>query len=58
MTKTSEGTPSPNQISARGNKAIAGTGLNIAVKVDSKSDPTLVDTAMVVNNAAKSNPAA
>src|SRR4051795_6193818 len=39
ITKTSEGVPSPNQISASGRSAIAGSGLNIAVSVVSSPEP-------------------
>ena len=57
MTKTSEGVPSPNQISANGNSAIAGSGLNIAVSVVSSPEPRRVETATEVNTAASASPA-
>ena len=49
ITKTRLLAPSPNQSSASGSSAIAGSGLNIAVSVESRSVPTRVDTASVVN---------
>ena len=50
--------PSPNHSSASGSSAIAGSGLNIAVSVDSRSVPTRVETASVVNTAASASPIA
>ncbi len=50
--------PSPNQISASGNSAIAGSGLNIEVSVSRKSVPTRELIATVVNTAASAMPAA
>ena len=58
MTNTSEGMPSPNQIKASGNSAIAGSGLNIAVKVESRRVPMALATAIVVNTPASATPAA
>ena len=49
---------SPNQISASGNSAIAGSGLNIAVSVSSRSEPMRVVVANVVSTAAIATPAA
>ena len=54
MTNTIAGGPSPNHNSASGSSAIAGSGLNIAVSVDSRSVPMRVETASVVTNAAAS----
>ena len=48
--------PSPNQISASGNNAIAGKGLNMLVSVSSKSDPTRVVMAKKVSTTAHSKP--
>ena len=48
MTNTRLLAPSPNQSSASGSSAIAGSGLNIAVRVERKSVPTRVETASVV----------
>ena len=56
MTKTSEGLPRPNQIRASGSSAIAGSGLNIAVSIDSRSEPARVETATVVRTAASARP--
>ncbi len=58
MTKTSDGVPSPNQISASGSNAIAGSGLNMAVSVDRMRVPIVLATAKVVNTAAKTSPQA
>ena len=57
MTKTSDGVPRPNHINANGNRAMAGTGLNMAVNVDNTSDPIRVDTATVVIMVARKSPA-
>ena len=57
ITKT-RGRPRPNQRSASGRSAIAGNGLNMAVNVESRSVPTLVVTAAVVNSAAAASPIA
>ncbi|CFN63556.1 Uncharacterised protein [Bordetella pertussis] len=43
---------------ASGSKAMAGSGLNIAVSVESRSRPKRVDTASVVNTKASATPAA
>ncbi|MNF04927.1 hypothetical protein D3C80_2045490 [compost metagenome] len=48
MTKTRLVTPIPNQSSASGRMAIAGSGLNIAVRVARISVPTRVLMARVV----------
>ena len=58
MTNTSEGVPSPNQIKASGNSAIAGSGLNMAVNVERMRVPIVLATAKVVNTAAKARPQA
>ena len=58
MTKTSEGVPSPNQISASGRSAIAGSGLNIAVSVVSSPEPRRVETATEVKNRREREPGA
>ena len=58
ITNTRLVAPSPNQSSASGSSAIAGSGLNMAVKVERRSVPTRVDTAMVVNKAASASPMA
>ena len=50
--------PSPNQINASGNSAIAGSGLNIEVSVSRKSVPTRELIATVVSTAASAMPAA
>ena len=57
MTNTSDGVPNPNQISAIGNSAIAGSGLNMAVRVERMRVPVLLMTAKVVNAAAIARPA-
>ena len=49
--------PRPNQISASGNSAIAGSGLNIAVMVSRKSVPIRVEIARMVKIAASTMPA-
>ena len=49
--------PRPNQISASGNSAIAGSGLNIAVMVSRKSVPMRVEIARMVKIAARMMPA-
>ncbi len=49
--------PSPNQINASGNSAIAGKGLNIAVMVSRKSVPIRVEMARMVKTAASPMPA-
>ena len=56
MTKTREGMPRPNQISASGRSAIAGSGLNIAVSVVSRPEPIRVETATEVKIAASARP--
>ncbi|MNN68379.1 hypothetical protein D3C81_1840850 [compost metagenome] len=48
--------PSPNHSKARGNKAIAGNGLNIEVRVPSRSRPSWVDTAKLVRPKARMIP--
>ena len=48
--------PSPNQIIASGSKAIAGSGLNIAVTVSRKSVPMRVVIASTVSNPASTTP--
>ena len=48
--------PSPNQISASGKSAIAGSGLNIAVSVSRKSVPIREVMAMTVKSAASAMP--
>ncbi|MNH19720.1 hypothetical protein D3C79_794660 [compost metagenome] len=48
--------PSPNHSKARGNKAIAGNGLNIEVRVPSRSRPSWVDTARLVRPNARMIP--
>ena len=58
ITKTRLLAPSPNHSSASGSSAIAGSGLNIAVSVESRSVPTRVETASVVNTAAMASPTA
>ena len=58
MTNTSDGVPRPNQISANGKRAIAGSGLNMAVSVDRIRVPVPLATAMVVNTAANASPKA
>ena len=50
--------PSPNQISASGNSAIAGNGLNIDVRSSSRSVPIRVEIAIVVSTAAQRMPIA
>ena len=55
-TKTRLPLPSPNQISASGNSAIAGSGLNIAVTVSRKSVPIRVEMARIVKMAASTMP--
>ena len=49
--------PRPNQIIARGSKAIEGRGLNIDVSVSSRSEPTRVVVAKAVKIAAIARPA-
>ena len=49
--------PRPNQISASGSSAIAGSGLNIAVMVSRKSVPIWVEMARMVKTAASTMPA-
>ena len=58
MTKIRLLAPSPNHSSASGSSAIAGSGLNIAVSVESRSVPTRVETATVVKIAAIASPIA
>jgi hypothetical protein len=58
MTNTMLMAPRPNHNSANGNSAIAGSGLNMAVKVERKSVPTRVDTASVVKTPAATSPIA
>src|SRR5262249_33772923 len=48
--------PSPNQSSASGSSAMAGSGLNMAVRGERRSVPGRVETASVVNTAAVSSP--
>ena len=56
-TKTMLPTPRPNQISASGSSAIAGSGLNMAVSVSRKSVPIRELMAMTVSTAASAMPA-
>ena len=56
ITNTSEGRPSPNHSRASGSRAMAGRGLNMAVKVESRSVPTRLVTATVVSSAAMMRP--
>ena len=58
MTNTRLGMPRPNQSSASGSSAIAGSGLNIEVRVESRSVPKRVETASVVKAAAMPMPEA
>ena len=55
-TNTKLPTPKPNQMSASGSSAIAGSGLNIAVMVSRKSVPIRVLMANTVSNPASSVP--
>nr|BFE92426.1 hypothetical protein GCM10020185_29620 [Pseudomonas brassicacearum subsp. brassicacearum] len=48
--------PRPNHKRASGNRAMAGNGLNIDVRVLSKSRPNWVDTASVVKPNARTIP--
>ncbi|MNR19613.1 hypothetical protein D3C85_1364170 [compost metagenome] len=48
--------PKPNHKSASGNNAMAGNGLNIEVRVLSRSRPNWVDTASVVRANARTMP--
>ncbi|SVJ79078.1 Uncharacterised protein [Klebsiella pneumoniae] len=48
--------PRPNQSSASGSSAIAGSGLNIAVRVPSRSRPNCVETARLVRTKARTIP--
>ncbi len=57
-TNTTLPEPSPNQISASGNSAIAGSGLNIADAVSRKSEPMRELMAKTVSTAARKMPAA
>ena len=57
-TKTMLASPKPNQINASGRSAIDGSGLNIAVKVSSRSAPMRLMLANAVNSAAITSPAA
>ena len=58
ITKTRLGVPSPNQSIDNGKRAIAGRGLNIEVKVESRSEPIRLDTAKELRAAAINNPMA
>ena len=49
--------PSPNQMSAIGNNAIDGSGLNIDVRISKKSAPICVVLANAVNRPASTTPA-
>ena len=57
-TKTRLPAPRPNQISASGSSAIAGSGLNIAVMVSRKSVPMRVLMANTVSRPASTVPVA
>ncbi|MNF99932.1 hypothetical protein D3C84_828510 [compost metagenome] len=48
--------PRPNHSSASGSSAMAGNGLNIEVRVLSRSRPNCVDTAKVVRANARTMP--
>ena len=58
ITNTRLFAPSPNHSNASGNSAIAGRGLNMAVRVERKSVPTRVVIASVVKMPAMARPAA
>ena len=49
--------PSPNQMRAIGRSAIEGSGLNIDVRISSKSAPIRVTLAKAVKSPAKKSPA-
>ena len=55
-TKTMLPLPSPNQMSASGRSAIAGSGLNIAVRVSSRSVPMREAMARTVTRRASTSP--
>src|SRR3546814_8842327 len=57
-TNTRLPSPRPNQIKASGNSAIAGSGLNIAVSVSSKSVPRRLVMARTVRSVASTIPTA
>src|SRR6516225_8992590 len=58
MTNTMLPYPSPNQMSASGRSAIAGSGLNIDVRSSSRSVPSRDEIAITVSSAASTIPSA
>src|SRR5207248_489265 len=56
ITKISEPVPSPNQSRESGMSAMAGSGLNMEVRVSRTADPALVVTATVVSTSARAAP--
>ena len=57
-TKITDFTPRPNHRSASGISAMAGSGLNMAVRVSSTSAPSRVVTATVARTSASAAPMA